>query len=448
MNNVIDLVDEIHFLGEQATGTSNLLQCVWVYDRGIDIDGLRRFNNHLQRGRLARRIERSPLPFGRHRWVSPDRSPDIEIAEFACPRVEFDTWLDEQAGTPLDAEHGPEWRLAVLPFTDGGAGISFVISHCLTDGVGLCEALADAALGHDDAITWPAAASRSRFRALREDAHQITRDVPAIGRAVVAVARAVRSNRGRGASVSTPRVPIAGSDETVSLTTTTVFVDAEDWDTRAQALGGTSNALLAGVAARLALRLGRVAGDGQAVMAIPVNNRARGDARANAITGIEITADPVLATTNLREIRNATKRALIHRQEVPDERFALLPIVPLLPQWVLKRMVSLVVGEAITGASNVGTLSRAVNRPDGHDADRFAITLRYPHMTAATMHRTGGLLNAISGRTRGQVFISVTAYQPSASNYALQQLLSDILEDFSLHCTTNWHRREPAIASR
>ena len=30
---------------------------------------------------------------------------------------------------PLDAEHGPEWHLAVLPFTDGGAGVSLVISH-------------------------------------------------------------------------------------------------------------------------------------------------------------------------------------------------------------------------------------------------------------------------------------------------------------------------------
>ena len=33
--------------------------------------------------------------------------------------------------------------------------MSFVISHCLTDGVGLCEALADAAFGRDNMITWP-----------------------------------------------------------------------------------------------------------------------------------------------------------------------------------------------------------------------------------------------------------------------------------------------------
>src|ERR1700741_3227938 len=181
MSNVLDLVDQTVFLGERATGATCLGQCVWVYNRAIDIDALRRFHHHLERGRLARRIERSPLPFGRHRWVSPSDPSHLEIVATPRPREEFDAWLDEQASTPLDSEHGPEWHLAVLPFTDGGAGVSFVISHCLTDGVGGCEALAAAATGRDDAITWPAAASRPRWRALREDARQTARDTPGIG---------------------------------------------------------------------------------------------------------------------------------------------------------------------------------------------------------------------------------------------------------------------------
>src|SRR5215475_12769522 len=172
MSNLVDLIDQSAFRGERATGTTTLLQCVWVYNRAIDIDGLRRFHQHLQRGRLSRRIERSPLPFGRHRWVSPSGQPDLDIVETPCARAEFDAWLGEQANTPLDAEHGPGWHLAVLPFTDGGAGVSLVISHCLTDGIGLCEALTDAACGYDNAINWPAAASRRRWHALREDARQ------------------------------------------------------------------------------------------------------------------------------------------------------------------------------------------------------------------------------------------------------------------------------------
>src|SRR6185437_9219090 len=88
-------------------------------------------------GAVSRRIERSPLPFGRHRWVWPCDQPELEIAA-TRPRGEFDAWVDEQANTPLDPERGPGWHLAVLPFTDGGAGVSLVTSHCLIDGVGLC----------------------------------------------------------------------------------------------------------------------------------------------------------------------------------------------------------------------------------------------------------------------------------------------------------------------
>ncbi len=330
MSNVLDLVDQTAFLGERATGATNLLQCVWVYDRAIDIDGLRRFHHHLQQGRLSRRIERSPLPFGRHRWVSPSDQPELEIVATPRPREEFDAWLSEQANTPLDAEHGPGWHLAVLPFTDGGAGVSFVISHCLIDGVGLCEALADAASGRHDPISWPAAGSRRRWRALREDARQTVRDIPAIGRAVVAAARFARRNRGgHGSGTQLPsalRSPFVGPDERVAPPMATIFVDADEWDARAHSLGGTSNALLAGLAARLAQRAGRVAADGFVTLALPVNERADDDTRANAITAVDITVDPAAATTDLRAIRAALKQALIRRQEVPDERWALLPL--------------------------------------------------------------------------------------------------------------------------
>ncbi len=100
MSNVLDLVDQTFFDFERAAGVTSLGQCVWVYNRAIDIDGLRRFHHHLQRGRLSRRIERSPLPFGRHRWVSPSDQSDLEIVATPRPREEFDAWLSEQANTP------------------------------------------------------------------------------------------------------------------------------------------------------------------------------------------------------------------------------------------------------------------------------------------------------------------------------------------------------------
>ena len=241
MSNVLDLVDQTIFRVERAAGVTNLIQCVWVYNSAIDFDGLRRFHHHLQHGRLSRRIERSPLLFGRHRWVSPSEQPELEIVATPRPREEFNDWLDEQANTPLDAEHGPGWHLAMLPFTDGGTGVSLVLTHCLTDGIGLSEAVAAAACGDDNAIDWPAPESRRRWQALREDARQTVRDMPAIGRAIGDAARFVRRNGGGAGAATPPPPPTTGADEPITLPTATIFVDADECDARAQSLGGTSN---------------------------------------------------------------------------------------------------------------------------------------------------------------------------------------------------------------
>jgi hypothetical protein len=441
MSNVLDLVDHTIFRIERAAGVTSLIQCVWVYNRPVEIAGLRRFHHHLQRGRLSRRIERSPLPFGRHRWVSPSDQPDLEIVATPRPREEFDAWLNEQANTPLDAEHGPGWHLAVLPFTDGGAGVSLVASHCLTDGVGLCEAVAEAAGGSDNSIDWPAPGSRRRWQALREDARQTVRDLPAIGRAVVDAARFARDNGVSAGSATPPPAPTTGADELITPPTTTIFVDADEWDARAQSLGGTSNTLLAALAARLAQRMGRVAADGSVTLTMPINDRTAGDTRANAITNVDIMVDPARATTDLREVRAAIKQALIRSGEEPDERWTLLPLVPLVPERLGKRWVGAATNSATSvGASNVGVVNPAVNRPDGTDADHFAMKSLSSGMTKAMLHRFGGLLSLLSGRAHGRFFVSVVAYQPDRpnSNDDLQQHVSSALSAFSLTPTPGW----------
>jgi hypothetical protein len=441
MSNILDLYDQTYFSFERAAGVTNLLQCVWVYNRGIDIDGVRRFHHHLRQSLLSRRVERSPLPFGRHRWVSPGDQSALEIVATPRRREEFDAWLADQANIPLDAEHGPGWQLAVLPFTDGGAGLSLVVSHCLIDGVGLCEALAHASSGHADLVNWPAAGSRRRWRALREDAHQTARDIPAIGRAVLAAAQFARRHRGGDGTTTAPPVPTSGADERVTLSTATFFVDAGEWDDRAHALGGTSNTLLAGLAARLAHRVGRVTADGVVTPSIPVNQRTAGDTRANAITNVDITVDPAPATTDLRGIRTATKQALIRATEEPDERWALLPLVPLLSRGLTRRLVGVATGGTTNVvSSNLGAAPVALNRPDGTDADYFAMKSLYQGVTKAVMHRTGGVLALVSGRVHQQVFVSVLAYQPGLpnSNDDLWQDISSVLNDFSLTATAGW----------
>jgi len=114
------------------------------------------------------------------------------------------------------------------------------------------------------------------------------------------------------------------------------------------------------------------------------------------------------------------------------------------PERLGKRWVS----AASVGASNVGVVNPAVNRPAGTDADYFAMKSLYPGVTKAIMHRTGGVLAFLSGRVHQQVFVSVLAYQPGRpnSNDQLWQDLSGALRDYSLTATTGWEMRDVADA--
>jgi diacylglycerol O-acyltransferase / wax synthase len=453
MSNVLDLVDQAVFDFERATGATSRGQVVWIYNRAVDIDGLRRFHRHLQQGRLSRRIERSPLPFGRHRWVSNGQS-DLEIVATPRPREEFDAWLAEQANRPLDIEHGSPWHLAVLPFTDGGAGVSLIVSHTVADGMGGCLAIMEAASGYDSAIDVPAAGSRRRWRALREDARQTVRDIPAIRRALksaVAAARSARRDRAGAGSPTPPPALSTGADEVITLPTATIFIDADEWAARANALGGTSNSLLAGVAARLAERAGRVTADGSVTLGVPVNQRTANDTRANAVTNVDVTVDATRARTDLSEIRSATKQALIHRQQVPDERMALLPLVPLLPKRLVRRWVNVYTPSTTSVASSqLGAAPSIVNRPDGTDADYISLLSVCPGVTKATVQLSNGMMALISAEVNGRVFVSVLAYQPRrlTSNAQLRQVLSSIMDDFSLTATIGWPTHEPAGQAR
>ena len=418
MTNILDLADQALFLGERATGATSVIQCIWVYDRAIDIDGLRRFHHHLQRGRLARRIERSPLPFGRHRWVMGSDSSDIEFTQTPRPREEFDAWLTDQAHTPLDAEHGPGWHLAVAAIhrrrdrREPGSR-SFPHRRSRTGhgvGRGDLRPLTMRSCGL-------AAGSRRRWRALREDARQTARDIPAVGRATRAAFRMARRHRGDAKAPARASKHIEFPDERITLPSATAFIDASEWDARAQSLGGTSNALLAGLAADAAQRMGRVtAGDGAVMLSIPVNERTDGDTRANAVTNVDVTVDPTNATTDLRGIRAAIKQALVHHNAVPDERLALLPIVPLVPKRLMRRMVSVATGNAASVvSSNLGEVPSAVDPAGRHRRGLLHGAVRLPGGDPSddAPHGWGPGLHFGTGQRQGRHLGAVVSAGPS-----------------------------------
>jgi hypothetical protein len=204
--------------------------------------------------------------------------------------------------------------------------------------------------------------------------------------------------------------------------------------------------LFAALAARLGQRVGRVTVDGSVTLTMAINERTAGDTRANAITNVDFTVDPAPATTDLREIRAATKQALIRSQHQPDERWTLLPLVPLVPERLGKRWVGAATNSATSvGSSNIGAVDPAVDRPDGTDADHFVMRSLTAGMTKAMMHQLGGLLSLLSGRTHRRVFVSVLAYQHDRpnSNDELQQHISTVLSEFSLTATIGWPCPEP-----
>ncbi len=131
---------------------------------------------------------------------------------------------------------------------------------------------------------------------------------------------------------------------------------------------------------------------------------------------------------------------------MPDERWPLLPIVPLLSKRLARRLVGVATGGATSVvSSNIGAAPAAANRPDGTDADYVAVKSLYSGLTEATMHRTGGVLALLSGSVDRQVFVSVLAYQSGRpnSNDDLRQHLSSALSEFSLTATTGWPCPEP-----
>ena len=112
-----------------------------------------------------------------------------------------------------------------------------------------------------------------------------------------------------------------------------------------------------------------------------------------------------------------------------------------MPERLGRRWVGAATNSAISvGSSNVGAVNPAVNRPDGTDADQFAMKSLSLGMTTAMMHRLGGILSLLSGRADGRVFVSIVAYQPGRanSNDDLQQRVSSVLREFSLTAATGW----------
>ncbi|WP_416366944.1 hypothetical protein [Mycolicibacterium gadium] len=435
-DNQLAYLDHGLFAQHRAVGRNNVIQCVWVYEHTINLEEVRRFHRNLGHGLLGRRVERSPLPFARHRWVL-DRGPsDIEFEHFARPRAELSDWADERSQLPIDAESGAGWHLGLVFLQDGSTAVSLVLSHYLLDGLGLVVALVDAMLGNKRHLGYPPPRARPRLRAVVQDARQTVRDAPQVARALRVTTKLARSNREMTAQTPAPR-PITASDEAVVVPGITIRIDLAAWDTRAKALGGTSNTLGAGLVAKLGYHLGRRrASDGAVTLQLPVNERTEGDTRANAMSFARVTLDPTLLTKDLSDARSAIKQALQAQREMPDDSLQVAWLVSFTPKRALKRMDDRMVADPNFPVfySNLGDVGSVVNRLDGTDAEFATARVTGQRQTRRWLERMGGQMTVQSLRIPGSVVISVNAYQPGAENTkaALRELAAHTLAEFDL----------------
>jgi hypothetical protein len=323
----------------------------------------------------------------------------------------------------------------VLPLDDGGTAVSLTTSHTLVDGLGILQAIADAAGGRTRHLGYPQPGSRTRGRALREDARETIASAPELARAAAATVRITRRRR-RDVAASIASAPpparTVGDDRSVVVPSLTAYVDLAEWDACAKSIGGNSFTLLAGWAGRLGLRMGRVCRDGTVTLSFPISDRTEDDTRGNAVVFPVVSVDPADLSTDLGELRLKFKQAFADLSEITEELLAPLPLTSLTPKWIARRATGMGLGadRLPIGCSNVGDMPPAVNRPDGTEADYASGRLVEPGISRRALERIGGQLFVVSGRTQRKIFITVNAYLPGRAN-TRDALRDDVLRTFS-----------------
>lgn len=438
----LEFLDQTAFEMMRATGRGQLMQCVWVYEHPVDIEGLRRFHRNFAQSHGGRHIERSPLPFGRPRWVKPGRPPsEIRFNDTPRPREELMDWADELAALPIDPEHGPTWYLVVQPLTDGATAISMVGSHVIGDGIGAGLAIFEAVTGNVRDAGYDQPGARTRRQALIADARQVIRDLPETGRALVKGAKLVYGKRHELSQSRKSRVGAQAGpgQQLVVVPSIAIFVEIDEWDARAESLGGNSYSLLVGVTAKLAERLGRRRrSDGAVTLVIAINLReSLDDDRALAMSFANATVDPEKVTVDLTQARTVVRQARQAAKDQPDPTLELLPLMPWLPKAAVKGVAELLFAyseDLPVSCSNLGDLPPQLAQVDGTDAEYVFVRALDQNVTLQEMQRSHGQLVVVSARINGKVVISVEGYEIGAENSKrrLRELAAETLAEFGL----------------
>jgi hypothetical protein len=193
-DDVLCYMDQGSFVGLRALGRGPVLQLTWLYSHAIDDAAVTAFSELLTRGFLGRLLQRSPLPWGRHRWVTNPAPGPVTWFRDPLPRECLPGLRRKLFDLTVDPERGPGWRLAVQALEGGGCALTLLVSHTIADMQAVSNAIADAMAGRRLDYGFPAPSWRWSPVMLARDSVESLRALPAACRAVVALAR--RSRKG------------------------------------------------------------------------------------------------------------------------------------------------------------------------------------------------------------------------------------------------------------
>ncbi|BBZ77001.1 hypothetical protein MANY_23380 [Mycolicibacterium anyangense] len=442
MDNRLVLMDQAFYAGHQAAGQNEVMQVAWIYERPIDMDKLKRFHHDLAYGLLGRRIERSPLPFGRYRWVWDKQPTELDVAESPRPRSELADWLEERSQLPIDPERGPGWRLSVVSFTDGTAAATLVISHYVVDGIGAVVGVALASMGDTSGQGYPPPRSRRTLQAILEDTVDTAREIPAVAKSLVAAAKEARRRRtddSRQQPTAPPPALTSTADTSVTVPSAWVRMDMDVWNARAEALGGSGSTLAVALTAKLDELMGRSHGDTNDVkVLLLVNERTLGDVRAVAVSFARLSIDPSDLTSDLTAARTAVKKGLAELKETRDESTQFVALTPFTPRRAWIQLVEHALNDPDQPAvcSNLGDTGPAVIRPDGEPCDSAFARGTSQHMTQQWLDRIGSQLNLYFGTSveMNKVGLHIRGYHPGSvtTKAELMDLVERTLHEFGL----------------
>jgi hypothetical protein len=437
-------LDQLAYELFRVTGRGQLIQCLWLYDREVNLAALARTNERLAALLFNRLIEPSLLPWGRPRWVKPGGTPLLpELNSEPLPRSRLLQWANQHARAPLDPVIGPASRMAIQSFDDGSTAVSLVGSHLLLDGMGALQAIEAAVNGTGIPSPYLPRGARRRLSGCASDAWQILADAP---HTVAALARIARATWCRPAApIGTPAVPAveAGHDRStiLELPAVAVTADSQAWFACERRLGGGFNTLLPGFVASLASHLGRRrSSDGAVSLLVPISRR-RGldDERALAIEFHMMNVAPASLATTLRPV-DASRRALLRgaRKSRTDALASFLPAIAWMPRTTAKTLVNRLfdyAGERPASCSDLGLLPDGLARIDGAPCRHVLARAVDVNVTRQDLERSHGHLVVVASRYGKTVSLCIEAcrLEPTpTTTEELRLLASRTLADFGL----------------